>query len=108
MAKKKAAEEKTVPIQLAPDVKEERHPNRFYSNFIQVQHSPYDFTLRFCDATPIYDMDLVIKEGGNHRVPVIAEAVIPIEVFPLLIKAMTDKYKQYQDIYGKDPNGKKS
>lgn len=68
---------------------------RIYSNFVMVTHSPHDFSLRFCDASPIYDIDKVAANNSIHPAPVVAEIVIPFDVMPNLIKVMQTQYEKY-------------
>lgn len=80
---------------------------RTYSNFIQVAQTPYDFSLMFCDATPI-------STGNNtdekiiHDIPIVAEIVIPFQLVPGFIKALQVQYSIYKDNIDGDVNVKKS
>lgn len=74
---------------------------RIYSNFVEVIHSPYDFTLRFCDATPIYNIEEVEQNDGVHKIPIATEVTIPFDVVKPLINALQDQYKKYKKITDK-------
>jgi len=65
---------KGIKVNLIPS--DELLPNRLYANYVQVGQSPYDFTLRFCDATPVSDLRKVIENKGGHEIPVVAEIAI--------------------------------
>ncbi len=51
------SKEKTEPaqIKIVPDSNLER--KRVYSNFVNISHSPFDFTLTFCDAPAVTNVD---------------------------------------------------
>lgn len=88
---------KSVTIKAIPD--NSITPQRKYSNFVQVQNTPHDVTLRFCDIGPIYDMDEFVKSGQKElAVPVVSEIVIPVNLLPNLIKALQQKHEEYQKI----------
>ena len=67
---------------------------RIYSNFVMVTQSPHDFSLRFCDAPPIYDIDKVVN-NGIHPAPIVAEIIIPFNVMPNLIKVLQTQYEKH-------------
>jgi len=71
--------------------------DRVYSNYVEIGQSPYDFTLKFCDATAIKNIDELEKNEGKHFIPVVANIAIPFRVVPSLIKALESQYKIYQD-----------
>ena len=70
---------------------------RVYANFVQVGLSPYDMTLRFCDAPPGSDIK------GNKKeliIPTQCEIVIPVEVagsLAALLKATCEKFYEAYD-----------
>jgi hypothetical protein len=67
---------------------------RIYSNYIQVAHSPWDFTLRFCDAPPGSDLPTLVKDG-IVEIPHLIDIIIPVNLMPGLIKALQDNYDMY-------------
>ena len=68
---------------------------RVYSNFIEISHSPFDFTVRFCDAPPGSDIPKLKKSGNEVEVPTIVEVVLPVNVVPALIKALSEQNEKY-------------
>ena len=92
--KKPTKADKGVEVNLIPS--DEIVSNRVYANYVQVAQSPYDFSLRFCDATPISNIEKVIQGGGAYEIPVVAEIAIPFDVMPALIKVLQEQYKKYQ------------
>lgn len=97
MATKKMAKNKVkgVEVKLLPN--EDIIENRIYSNYVDVIRSPYDFTLRFCDATPVRDIKKLKENNNEHQIPIVAEIAIPLEIMPALIKALQSQYKKYKD-----------
>ena len=91
-----------VKVKLIPDPEIIINYPRLYANYAAVQSSPFDFTIRFCDALPIFEKPE--KKDGilEKRIPVVAEIVLPIKLFPNLIDVMTKQYEQYVKAYG-DP-----
>jgi len=87
----------TVEIKIIPD--SELPLDRVYSNYVEVNHTPFDFTMRFCDTTPIRNMEEVKKNGGKHHIPVVAEIALPVIIIPSLINALRDQLKKYQASY---------
>ena len=67
---------------------------RIYSNYIQVAHSLWDFTLRFCDAPPGSDLPTLAKDG-KAEIPNLIDILIPVNLMPGLIKALQDNYDMY-------------
>ena len=67
---------------------------RLYANYVEVAHSPYDFTLRFCDVGPIANVAELAAKGGEHRVPVVSEIAIPFQIVPGLIQALQNQLNQ--------------
>ncbi|MFH1982440.1 MAG: DUF3467 domain-containing protein [Pseudomonadota bacterium] len=73
---------------------------RLYSNYVEVAHSPYDFTLRFCDVGPIDNVANLAASGGEHKVPVVAEIAIPFQILPGLIQALQRQVEQHRHASG--------
>jgi hypothetical protein len=80
---------------------------RIYSNHVEIMQSPHDFSLKFCDATPINNIEEVKKNKGIHKIPVVAEIAIPFQLVESLINALQTQYDKYKEITG-DNNGKKT
>lgn len=73
---------------------------RKYSTYVQVQNTNFDMTLRFCDITPIYNMQEFLTGGKKeHHIPVIAEIAIPVSIVPGLIKALQQKLDESEKIH---------
>ncbi len=96
---------KAIEVKFIPS--DELISNRLYANYVQITHSPFDFTLRFCDAIPISDLKKVVENEGIHKIPLVAEIAIPLNLMPALIEALQTQHKNYKDgIEGKKNAGK--
>src|SRR5207237_9924575 len=63
---------------------------RTYSNFCSIAHTPFDFTLTFCEVMPLSEKE--IKEAESEhvvRAPVRMKVVVPVQFVPNLIGART-------------------
>jgi len=89
-----------VAVTPIPDPKFEMTHPRYYSNYVSIHSTPFDFTLRFCDAVPVYDKPKSLKGGILEvKIPIKAEIVIPKDLLPDLIKTMQEHYERYVKIY---------
>lgn len=70
---------------------------RIYSNFCAIQHSPYDFTLTFCEVEPLDERNLArARQDGAVKAPVKARLVVPIQMVPGLIAALEENFRRFQ------------
>ena len=74
---------------------------RIYSNFCAISHTPFDFTLAFCEVLPLSERDIQAAEA-NHvvRAPVRAKVVVPLQVVPNLIAALQEHMRVYSESTG--------
>ena len=56
-------EKKSVNFTIIPE--EDTTTPRVYSNFCSIQHSPFDFTLTFCDMQPMGERE--VREDGRAQ-----------------------------------------
>ena len=73
-------------------------PERQYANFCAVQHTPFDFTLTFCEVHPLSDKE--IREAANEQVvraPVRARIVLPVQFVPALIAALQENLRVFSE-----------
>jgi hypothetical protein len=89
---KMAQKEMVVELKLKADAN--LPVRRQYANYVEVAHSPYDLTLRFCDVGPIENVAELAAGGGEHKVPVVAEIAIPFQIVPGLIQALQRQIEQ--------------
>lgn len=73
-------------------------PARQYANFCGVAHTPFDFTLTFCEVQPLSERE--IRDAADHQVvkaPVRARLVLPVQFVPALIAALQENLRVYQE-----------
>ena len=73
---------------------------RTYANFCAVSHTPFDFTLSFCEVLPLSEQD-VKAAAADHvvRAPVRVRVVVPVQVMPSLISALQEQYRSFTESY---------
>ena len=73
---------------------------RTYANFCGVSHTPFDFTLTFCEVQPLSEQD-VQRAAQEHvvKAPVRVRVVVPVQIVPSLIAALQDQLRSYNDAY---------
>ena len=73
---------------------------RTYANFCSIAHTPFDFTLTFCEVMPLSDKE--IKEAESEhivRAPVRAKIVVPVQFVPNLIAALQEHMRVFLESY---------
>ena len=75
-------------VQIVPDPT--RNSPRIYANYVQVNASPVDCTLTFCDVVgPQSDDDAIrVQEAGVLPAPIKAVIAIPVQILDGLIQAL--------------------
>src|SRR2546425_12958720 len=71
---------------------------RTYSNFCSIAHTPFDFTLTFCEVMPLTDKE--IKEAAAEhvvRAPVRAKIVVPVQYVPNLVAALQEHWRVFTE-----------
>ena len=73
---------------------------RTYSNFCSIAHTPFDFTLTFCEVMPISEQD-IRNAGQEHvvRAPVRTKVVVPVQFVPTLITALQEHMRVFSETY---------
>jgi hypothetical protein len=73
---------------------------RTYANFCAIAHTPFDFTLTFCEVMPLSDTDLQQAESEHIvRAPVRAKIVVPVQFIPNLLAALDEHWRLYSESY---------
>jgi hypothetical protein len=73
---------------------------RIYANFCSIAHTPFDFTLTFCEVMPLSDKDLRDAESQHVvKAPVRARIVVPVQFVPNLIAAMQEHMRVFSESY---------
>lgn len=77
---------------------------RTYANFCAVNHTPFDFTLTFCEVEPLSERE--IREAEHEhvvRAPVRARVVMPVQFVPTLVAALQENLRVYQESHAPVP-----
>jgi len=88
------SERKQVNFTIVPD--ESSDVPRTYANFCAISHTPFDFTLTFCEVLPPSEKD--VREAEGTRVleaPVRARIVVPMQFVPNLITALQEHLRAF-------------
>lgn len=93
------SESKQINFTIVPD--EATASPRTYANFCAVNHTPFDFTLTFCEMTPLSEKDIRAAEAEHIvRAPVKARVVLSVQVVPNLIAALQEQLRIYTESAG--------
>jgi hypothetical protein len=91
-------ERKQINFTIVPDETGARE--RVYTNFCAVSHTPFDFTLTFCEVLPPSEDDLRQAQADQVlRAPVRARVAIPVQLMPNLIAALQDHMRIYTESF---------
>jgi hypothetical protein len=93
-----ADQPKQINFTIVPD--ENSSAPRTYSNFCSIAHTPFDFTLTFCEVMPLSDKE--IKEAETEhvvRAPVRTKIVVPVQFVPNLIAALQEHWRVHSESY---------
>jgi hypothetical protein len=91
-------EKKAVNFTIIPE--EDSQLPRVYSNFCSIQHSPFDFTLTFCEMLPLGERELKAAQDSHVvRAPVRTRMVVPVQMVPGLIAALQENFRLYQESF---------
>jgi hypothetical protein len=96
-------QQKQINFSIVPD--ETGAPERRYANFCAVAHTPFDFTLSFCEVMPLSEKDVREAEGaGVVHAPIRARLVVPVNFVPQLVSALQEHLRVYSESYGQAPH----
>ena len=91
-------ERKQINFTIVPD--EEPGEPRTYANFCSIAHTPFDFTLTFCEVMPLSEK--AVREAEQNQVvraPVRARVVVPVQFVPNLIAALQEHWRVFTESY---------
>ena len=89
---------KQINFTIVPD--EKQGEPRIYANFCSIAHTPFDFTLTFCEVMPLSDKELREAEAQHVvRAPVRARVVVPVQFLPNLVAALQEHMRVFSDTY---------
>jgi len=91
-------ERKQINFTIVPD--EQTGDARIYANFCSIAHTPFDFTLTFCEVMPLSEKEVREAEHDHVvRAPVRSRVVVPVQFVPNLIAALQDHMRVYSETY---------
>ena len=91
-------ETKQINFTIVPD--EQSSEPRTYANFCSIAHTPFDFTLTFCEVMPLSEKEIRDAESEHVvRAPVRARIVVPVQFIPTLIAALQENLRIYSDAH---------
>jgi hypothetical protein len=71
---------------------------RTYANFCAVNHTPFDFTLTFCEVMPLSEKEIRDAEADHVvRAPIRSRLVLPVQFVPTLIAALQENMRIYAE-----------
>jgi hypothetical protein len=92
-------ERKQINFTIVPD--DNHDLPRTYANFCAISHTPFDFTLAFCEVLPLSEKDIKAAEADHTvKAPVRAKVVVPLQVVPNLIAALQEHMRVYSESTG--------
>jgi hypothetical protein len=91
-------ERKQINFTIVPD--EKSSEPRTYANFCAIAHTPFDFTLTFCEVMPLSEQELRNAEADHIvRAPVRARVVVPVQFLPNLVAALQEHMRVFSESY---------
>jgi hypothetical protein len=87
---------KQINFTIVPD--ESNNTTRTYANFCAIAHTPFDFTLTFCEVLPPSEKE--VREAQSNQVlraPVRARIVVPMQFVPTLIAALQKHARTFDE-----------
>jgi hypothetical protein len=91
-------ERKQINFTIIPD--DQPGDPRIYANFCSIAHTPFDFTLTFCEVMPLSDQELRAAEAQHVvRAPVRARVVVPVQFLPNLVAALQEHMRVFSETY---------
>jgi hypothetical protein len=91
-------ERKQVNFTIVPD--DQPGEPRTYANFCSIAHTPFDFTLTFCEVMPLSEKEVrAAEQDQTVRAPVRARIVVPVQFVPNLIAALQEHMRVFSETY---------
>jgi hypothetical protein len=73
---------------------------RTYANFCAIAHTPFDFTLTFCEVMPLTEKEIRTAESDHVvRAPVRVRVVVPVQFVPNLMAALQEHWRVFNESY---------
>jgi hypothetical protein len=92
------AERKQINFTIVPD--EQPNSPRTYANFCSIAHTPFDFTLTFCEVMPLSEKE--VRDAAQEHIvkaPVRTRVVVPVQFIPNLIAALQEHMRVFSETY---------
>lgn len=71
---------------------------RTYANFCSIAHTPFDFTLTFCEVMPLSEKEIRDAEADHIvRAPIRSRIVLPVQFIPTLIAALQENMRIFSE-----------
>ena len=87
---------KQINFTIVPD--EKPGEPRIYANFCSIAHTPFDFTLTFCEVMPLSEREVRDAEQDHVvRAPVRARVVVPVQFIPNLVTALQEHLRVFSE-----------
>jgi hypothetical protein len=91
-------ESKQINFTIVPD--EHSGGPRTYANFCSIAHTPFDFTLTFCEVMPLSEDEVRTAEKDHVvKAPVRARIVVPVQFLPNLVAALQEHVRAFAESY---------
>src|ERR1700754_5206936 len=89
---------KQINFTIVPD--EDTTTPRTYANFCSIAHTPFDFTLTFCEVMPLSEEEVREAEADHVvRDHVRARVVVPVQFVPNLVAALQEHLRVFSESY---------
>ena len=73
---------------------------RTYANFCSIAHTPFDFTLTFCEVMPLTEKEIKNAESDHIvHAPVRVKIVVPVQFIPNLLGALQEHWRVFSEQY---------
>ena len=93
------SETKQINFTIVPD--ESVDVPRTYANFCAISHTPFDFTLSFCEVLPLSQRDIeAAQQTQTVKAPVRVRIALPLQVVPTLITALQEHMRVFSESTG--------
>jgi hypothetical protein len=94
---------KQINFTIVPD-ESVQGPERRYANFCAIAHTPFDFTLTFCEVMPLSEKEIRDAEAEHLvRAPIRARIVMPVQFVPTLIAALQENLRVFSESHAPPP-----
>src|SRR2546425_8357002 len=98
MSDQNPSERKQINFTIIPD--DQPGEPRTYATFCSIAHTPFDFTLTFCEVMPLSEKEIREAESEHIvRAPVRVKVVVPVQFIPNLVAALQEHWRVFSESY---------